>query len=67
MAKKSKAPARGDYAEVYATVKMRYRTDFGRPCSELDMKEKFLDGDYTDVLDEEQLEIVSVDKIEIIS
>ena len=57
-----------DTADIYLTVKIRHRTCFNKMISSKEIMESFKEGTYEsliyDVMDEEQLKIISIDEIE---
>lgn len=61
----SKKESKTDCADIYATVKMRFRVNFGKNLSTKEMKEAFLEADYEDIMDEECLDTISVERVEI--
>lgn len=51
---------RRDYADVVLVAKMRYRYSFEKPLTEEEIREAVLAGEYEDITDQEELEILEV-------
>lgn len=54
---------KADYYEIYATVNMKYKVVFDEPVTFEEAREMFIDDEYADIVDEEPLGIVTIDRV----